>query len=182
MLPRVAGEARYGEADTVRVLRAIAILLLVLVLFVAATAFGARYADGPIAVFPGGPFKTGEWVEDPAADLSFAADIEEIEMESGAPPSSRTVWILVLDGNAYVPCSLSFPPLKRWHFDALEFPAAVVRIDGRRYRKRLEKVQDPALHARLLQVAQAKYADGPVDVGAEGDVWFFLLAPATGSR
>jgi hypothetical protein len=82
------------------VLRAIAILLLVLVLLFAAAAFGARFADGPLAVFPGGPFRTGEWVDDPAADLSFAADIPEIELESGAPPTSRTVWILVLDGAA----------------------------------------------------------------------------------
>jgi hypothetical protein len=162
------------------VLRAIGMLLLVLVLAIAATAFGARFADGPVALFPGGAFRTGEWVEDPAADLSFAADIQEIELESGSPPTSRTVWILVLDGAAYIPCSLSFPPGKRWHFDALENPKAVVRIDGKRYRRRLDKVQDRALHARLLEVAQAKYADGPVDVGAEGDVWFFLLAPATG--
>jgi hypothetical protein len=163
------------------VIRAITILLLVVVLLIAAASFGARYADGPVALFPGGAFRTGEFVEDPAADLSFAADLEEIELESGVPPTSRTVWVLVLDGAAYVPCSLSFPPMKRWHFDALEHPNAVVRIDGKRYRRRLDKVQDPALHARLLEVASAKYADGPVDVGAEGDVWFFLLGPATGS-
>ena len=162
-----------------RVLRAIAIGVGVLVLLVAAVAFGARFADGPVALFPGGAFRTGDWVEDPAADLSFAADIQEIELESGEPPTSRTVWILVEGGAAYVPCSLSFPPGKRWHFDALEHPAAVVRVDGKRYRRRLEKVQDPALHARLIEAAQAKYSSGPVS--GEGDVWFFLLAPAAGT-
>lgn len=162
-----------------RILRAIAFILLGLVLLIAAVAFGARFSDGPIAVFPGGAFRTGEWVDDPAADLSFAADIQEIELESGSPPTSRTVWILVLDGAAYIPCSLSFPPGKRWHFDALEHPNAVVRIDGKRYRRRLDKVQDPALHARLLELVSAKYAGGPV--GRADDAWFFLLAPATGS-
>jgi hypothetical protein len=162
-----------------RVLRAIAIGLGVILLLLAATAFGARFADGPVALFPGGPFRSGEWVEDPAADLSFAADIQEIELESGDPPTSRTVWILVEDGVAYVPCSLAFPPGKRWHFDALEHPAAVVRIDGKRYRRRLEKVQDPALHARLVEVARAKYDAGPVSEANE--VWFFTLLPATGS-
>ncbi len=69
-----------------KLLRWIAIVLGAFVMLVAAVAFGARFADGPIAIFPGGAFAMGVWVEDPNVDFSFAADIEEIELESGAPP------------------------------------------------------------------------------------------------
>ncbi len=156
-----------------KLLRWIAIVLGAFVMLVAAVAFGARFADGPIAVFPGGPFATGVWVEDPNVDFSFAADIEEIELESGVPPTSRTTWILLDGKQAFVPCSLGFPPGKRWHTDALTNPEAVVRIEGKRYRRRLLKVEDDALAQRLAAAAQQKYGDGPP--GGAG-VWFFHLA------
>ena len=46
-----------------RVIRWIGIAIGVLVLCVGALAIGARFSDGPIAMFPGGPFQSGEWVE-----------------------------------------------------------------------------------------------------------------------
>lgn len=152
----------------------IAIVVGGLVFLVGAIAFGARFADGPVALLPGGPFASGEWVEDPDVDFGFAAEIQEIELQSGAPPSSRTVWILVDGRAAYVPCSLGFPPGKRWHTEALIHPDAVVRIEGRRYRRRLVKVEDEALAARLGAVAREKYSGGPP---GDAGVWFFHLAP-----
>ena len=157
-----------------RLLRWIAIVFAGLVMLVGAVAFGARFADGPIAVFPGGPFASGEWVEDPNVDFSFAANIEEIELESGASPTSRTTWILLDGKRAYIPCSLGFPPGKRWHTEALASPEAVVRIEGKRYRRRLVKVEDDALVQRLATAAGQKYGSGPP--GGSG-VWFFHLAP-----
>lgn len=144
-----------------------------LLLLVAVVAFGARFADGPVAVFPGGPFESGEWVEETDVDWSFAAGIEEIELQSAG--RSRTTWILVEDGEAYVPCSLSFPPGKSWHKEALLQPEAVVRVEGRRYRRRLEKVDDEDLHQRLFENVAAKYPSGPTSEAS--DVWFFHLAP-----
>jgi hypothetical protein len=158
----------------VKLLRWIAIVLGALVGLVAAVAFGARFADGPIAIFPGGAFATGVWVEDPNVDFSFAADIEEIELQSGAPPTSRTTWILLDGEQAFVPCSLGFPPGKRWHTDALTSPEAVVRIEGKRYRRRLLKVEDEALVQRLAAAAEQKYGGGPP---SGSGVWFFQLAP-----
>jgi len=157
-----------------RIVRWIVIVLALLVTGGALLAVGARYADGPIAMLPGGPFESGEWVEEDAIDWSFASDIEEIELQSGDPARSRTTWILVEDGEAYIPCSLSFPPGKSWHREALTDPDAVVRIEGRRYRRKLEKVEDPALQERLIEVARAKYPPPP---GSGGEVWFFHLAP-----
>jgi hypothetical protein len=158
-----------------RFVRWVAIVLGALVVGVALLVFGARFADGPISMIPGGPFRSGEWVEAEPVDWTFATDVQQIELQSGDPLRSRTTWILVLDGEAYIPCSLSFPPGKRWHREALTHPDAVVRVEGKRYRRRLEKVEDPELQARLGELALAKYAPPPG--GSEGGVWFFHLAP-----
>ena len=157
-----------------KVLKWLGIAMGALVLLLATVAFGARFADGPVAILPGGPFQSGEWVEDPNVDFGFAADIGEIELESGASPTSRTTWILVEGRKAYIPCSLGFPPGKTWHEEALSRPEAVVRIEGKRYRRKLVKVDDAALEERLTAIVREKYSGGPPsDAGA----WFFELAP-----
>jgi len=153
-----------------KALRWLAFALAAVVVSLALVALGARFADGPVAIFPGGPFESGEWVEDAQVDWTAAADLEEIELQSGG--RSRTTWILVVDGEAHVPCSLSFPPGKTWHREALEDPEAVVRVAGKRYARRLIKVDDPALEQRLVETVRAKYRPPP----GSGDVWFFHLA------
>lgn len=157
-----------------KLLRVLAIGLGALVLLIVAVGVGARFSDGPIAIFPGGVFASGEWVGEPVDDWSFAAEIEEIELQSGEPPSSRTTWILVDEGEAYIPCSLGFPPGKRWHTDALAKPDAIVRIQGRLYPRRLLKVEDETLQQRLAAGAKEKYGGGPP---GDSGIWFFHLAP-----
>jgi hypothetical protein len=139
---------------------------------IALFAWGARLADGPIGMFPGGPFESGDWVSEELIDWTFAANLPEIELQSGSPARSRTTWILVAEGEAYVPCSLSFPPGKSWHREALQDPDAVVRIEGKRYRRKLVKIDDPPLEQQLLEAAQRKYQPPPSSAG----VWFFRLA------
>jgi hypothetical protein len=156
-----------------RILRWLLYAIVALALALGVVAFAARYADGPVAMFPGGPLRSGDFVEDPAVDWSFASGIQEIELQSSG--RSRTTWILVVDGEAYIPCSLDYPPGKRWHQEALSQPDAVVRVDGRRYRRRLVRVDDPALRKRLIEAAVAKYSGGPVS--DESRAWFFHLAP-----
>src|SRR5512134_664346 len=80
-----------------------------------ALVLGARCADGPIGPIPGGPLASGERVAAPVADWSFAAGVEEIELQLAAQDRSRTTWILVRDGKAYVPASTEYPPGKSWH-------------------------------------------------------------------
>jgi hypothetical protein len=157
-----------------KVLRWLAIGIGLVLLFLVLLGVAARFSDGPIAIFPGGPLQSGEWVEDPAVDWAFASDIQEIELESGG--GSRTTWILVLDGEAYIPCSLDFPPGKSWHHNALKRPEAVVRIEGKRYRRRLEQVQDESIKQGLTDIVGEKYGGGPG--GDASRIWFFRLAPA----
>lgn len=144
---------------------------------IAVIAIASRFADGPLVeMLPGGPLTSGEWVRDEPADWSFVADESTIEFESDG--RSRKVWILTLDGRAYIPASLGFPPFKTWHERALEDPAAVVRIDGRRYARTLQKIDDPTLEARLGEQVRKKYG-GPPTEGA--GAWFFRLDPPAAS-
>src|SRR5262245_37456151 len=86
-----------------------------LVALVALLFVGARFHDGPLGPIPGGALASGELVSQPVGDWSFAKDVKEIELQLDAQDTSRTTWILVNEGQAYVPCSLGFPPMKSWH-------------------------------------------------------------------
>jgi hypothetical protein len=148
---------------------------LFLVLVVAGTAVASRFADGPLVEFlPGGPLVSGDWVEEEPPDWGFVANESVIELESDG--KSRKVYVLTIDGKAYIPASLSFPPFKKWHKRALDEPAAVVRINGKRYARRLQKIDDAELEARLGEQVRSKYG-GPPSKGA--GAWFFRLDPPT---
>ena len=150
-------------------------LLFGLLILVGMLIFGARFADGPIAILPGGPFKSGDLQPTPE-DWGFAADIQEIEFESGG--RSRTAWIAVEDGDAFIPASTVFPPGKSWHKDALTDPAAVVRIDGIRYPVAWARIapESPRFATVLAKLA-AKYptVPGSEDADAAEAVWVFEL-------
>ncbi|MEM8768051.1 MAG: hypothetical protein AAGE43_11430 [Pseudomonadota bacterium] len=146
-----------------------------LLILIGLVIFGARFADGPVVMLPGGPFESGEMRASPE-DWGFAAAIEEIEFESGG--RSRTAWIVVDGGDAFIPASTAFPPGKRWHKDALVDPAAVVRIDGVRYPVALTRVapESPRFTEVLSKLAE-KYPALPGS--EEGDpaeaAWLFEL-------
>ena len=110
-----------------RIVRWLAIAVGVLVLFVAAIFVVARFHDGPLGLAPGGPLVAGEVVVAPVGDWAFATDIDTIELQLDGESSSRTTWILVSDGRAFIPASLSFPPGKRWHKTADQNGAAWLR-------------------------------------------------------
>ena len=155
-----------------RILRFLALGVLVLAVLGGGLALAARFADGPIAVFPGGAFRSGEWVDAPVTNWSFAAEVETVELQLDGDDTSRTVWILVRDGTAYVPCSLGFPPGKTWHQRAREDGRATLRHDGRRYPVRLAKAEDETLHAALADEVERKYGAAPPG----GSSWYFAVS------
>jgi hypothetical protein len=157
-----------------RVIRWILGLLVVAILALAAVAFLARIADGPTGPFPGGPLRSGP-VMTPPSDWGFASDVQEVELQLESQGISRTTWILVYEGQAYIPCSLDFPPFKTWYRKAAQDGRAIVRIDGKRYEVTLRRVDEEATIAALRQVAARKYSSGPRP--PEGRVWFFRLDP-----
>ena len=147
-----------------------------LAVFAAAVAMlfvGARFADGPIEIIPGGPFSSGEWVEAPVDDWGFVADRETVQLQLEGASTSRTVWIIAHDGQAYIPASLNFPPGKTWHLDAAEDGRAILRIDGQRYRVNLRKLEDPAAIQPVGVVIREKYSPPG---GGEAEVWLFEVS------
>lgn len=133
---------------------------------------GARLSDGPVGFLPGGALRSGEWVDAPVADWSFAKDVAEVELALEGERSSRTTWILVDGGQAWIPCSLSFPPFKRWHERAAADGRAVLRIDGRRYPVTLVREEFRPTRRRLELVAHEKYENLPP---TDGGVWLFRV-------
>jgi hypothetical protein len=154
-------------------------LVVLLVLAVAGLFGAARLHDGPLGPIPGGRLTAGELVAQPPADWNFASDVKEIEMQLAYEGTSRTTWVLVNEGAAYIPCSLAYPPGKTWHKKADQDGAAIVRIGGKRYPVTLQRVKDEATQQALGKVALAKYPEAKSATG--GGAWFFKLEPRAGA-
>ena len=138
-----------------------------------------RFSDGPMGFFSGGPLVRGEKITTAVPDWSFATDVQNIEFQLLEPPRSRTVWVVVEDGKAYIPCGIpNFRLWKQWPHEALEDGRALLRIDGKLYPRQLVKVEDMSLIASLGEKVGQKY--GLPSGGDEPDpdaVWFFRLDP-----
>ncbi len=151
------------------------IAVAALVLFATAV----RFADGPVGAFPGGPLVDGAMVHTPVGDWDFAADVELVELQLMQPPRSRTTWILVEEGRAFIPCGVpNFRLLKQWPHQALADGRALVRIEGRRFPVQLVRIGNPELERRLAERMGGKY---PTSEGLEVVVWFFELTPPEGA-
>jgi hypothetical protein len=157
---------------TRRVLKALGYGGLAVVVLLFAVALGARFADGPIGLFPGGALH-GPIEDAPVRDWSFAADHRTLELQvDPTRPRSVTTWLLVHDGVLYVPSG--FAAQKTWPGLAVRDPHVVVRIDGRLYPCRARRVEEPALRVELLAALAQKYELGEVGDTAEG-TWLFEL-------
>jgi hypothetical protein len=166
-----------------RILKRAAGVIGVVALVVAALVIGARFADGPLAIIPGGPLVSGEQVSGPEPDWTFARDIMEMELQLVVPPRSRTAWLLVHGGKLYMVSGYMNSTLgklwKQWPAQAVDDGRAVIRIDGTRYERRLVRILDdrPVLEA-IAGEANRKYGAGmTADMAASGDTWFFALQP-----
>ena len=159
-------------------------LVLLLALAVAVVAVVARFLDGPVGPLPGGPLRGGELVADPVGDWSFAADVEEIELQLDSQDVSRTTWILDHEGKAYIPSGYMTTwwgkLWKQWPHEAEKDPRILLRIDGKLYERTLVRVQDGPVVAPLLAELSRKYAGGreiPPEAVTSGYLWLFELAP-----
>lgn len=145
-------------------------IVAVLAALIALVFVGARFHDGPLGPIPGGALVSGALVAEPVTEWSFAADVREVELQLASQARSRTTWIVVHEGKAYVPASTQYPPGKTWHRTALEDGRATLRIAGKRYPVTLAKVDDAALVTAVRAVGGRKYPNRP-----GGDAWVFSV-------
>ena len=173
-------------------------LAVVCFLGVAIVSYIQRTSDGPMEPMQGGPFRTGELVDEPVADWSFAA-ARPVAFELESFGSSRMAGYIMHEGEAYMTCDLGFIwnrlepgsqkfilrtlyTFKHWHTDALEDGRIRLRIDGKIYKATLEKVEDPRLNQELRNILedQAREFFAPMELPPEPssepkDIWFFRM-------
>lgn len=157
--------------------------LLVLVVLVGLVVFAARFGDGPTAIIPGGPLESGELHAGPEPDWSFAKDYADMEFQLVDPPVSRTIWLQVVDGKLYVLSGYMNSTVgkiwKQWPLQAEEDPRAVIRIDGKRYERKLVRLPPghPALAGISAEVKRKYGAPLAPEMASTGEAWFYALEP-----
>ncbi len=167
--------------------------LLGLIILIPTVAFGAlRYefsdADGPSILFPGGELTSGTIYNGPEPDWSFTSDIQTIELQLDESMTSRLVWAVPVNGRLYVVSGYMGSILgrmwKHWAIEADEGDgAAVVRINGIRYPRRLIRVFQGGELDGVASVLTNKY-DSPTTRQAieTGNTWVFQVVPRGGTR
>ena len=136
----------------------------------------ARFSDGPIAAFAGGPLIAGELLTEAVDDWTFVEDGETVEFQLEHPARSRTVWIIVHEGQLYIPCGLpNFKAFKQWPHEAMQDGRSIVRIDGKRYPLQAVRMQDPDLFDIIVSKIAKKYTS-PGEAGPD-DLWIFRMDP-----
>lgn len=145
--------------------------------------FGARFADGPIEIIAGGPFKTGEPYNGPEPDWSFVRDTETVQFQLLDPARSRTTWIVEHEGRIYIPCGYMTTTWgkiwKKWPFEAERDGRAILRVNGVLYPRQLQRITDGPMIEPVLQRLGEKYNLGEVTREAldSGYMWLFEMTP-----
>lgn len=167
-----------------RFLRVVAGLFALLIVALGGLAIAARFSDGPIVIFAGGPFSSGEMVAGAEPDWSFVRDVREVEFQLLDPPRSRITWILDHEGKAYIPSGYMTTwwgrIWKKWPHEAEKDGRTLLRIGDDLYERQLVRVtQGPQVEPLLAELSR-KYVGGrdiPLDAVTSGYLWLFELAP-----
>ncbi len=185
-----------------RILRWLGIALAALVAVPVGIGVVARFSDGPMGPFPGGPLRSGTLVSDPDVEWSFgestfAEGVGFVELELIEPPGSRIVGGVAHEGRLFVGCDLGFIArrvptmlgrmlpiyrLKRWQEHALRDGRVVLRIAGKRYERQAVLETDPEQLAALRSIWEemaTRFFSAPLlNVPADPEeIWFFRMDP-----
>ena len=164
-------------------LRILGTIVLVLIVLIAGTLIGARFADGPLEIIAGGPFKTGMPYTGAEPDWSFVKDLETVELQTMDPARSRTTWIVYHDGRAYIPCGYMNTAWgriwKQWPIEVARDGRAIVRIDGTLYDRYLVRIEDAeTIGSVALELGRKYLGLSAADMASEPEgLWIFELAP-----
>lgn len=157
-------------------------LLSIPVAAVTTAAVKQRFADGPNRLFSGGPLVAGELHAGPEPDWSFVRDIPTIELQLLDPPRSRRIWTTEHDGRLYVWSGYMGTAVgrlwKRWPVQAERDGRAVLRIEGKRYERRLVRIESGEMLDGIAAAIRDKYPSQVTRASVEaGDSWVFEAAP-----
>ena len=162
-----------------KILKWFGIVLGTLVLVIALFLVSMRFHDGPLAVFSGGAFESGELAAAPD-DWSFLTDRAEIEFQTLNPTTSRVVWLGVNDQRLFVVSgymNTGYGAIwKQWPHYLDDDDRVILRIDGKLYEQRLERVMDGPNVLPILNEYSRKYGGGGLtsaDSVTNGDTWMF---------
>ncbi|MYN66661.1 MAG: hypothetical protein F4X11_16790 [Acidobacteria bacterium] len=166
----------------IRVLIVAGCLLSIPVAAVTTAAVKQRFADGPNRLFSGGPLVAGELYAGPEPDWSFVRDIPTIELQLLDPPRSRRIWTTEHDGRLYVWSGYMGTAVgrlwKRWPVQAERDGRAVLRIEGKRYDRRLVRIESGEILDGIAAAIRDKYPSQVTRASVEaGDSWVFEAAP-----
>jgi len=165
-------------------LKILAGILAVFIAVAALVMIGARFADGPLEIIAGGPFTSGELVEE-EPDWTFitTTDRREVQFQLLDPERSRTTWIVEHNGRIYIPSgymnSLVGKIWKHWPYEAAEDGRILLRIDDDIYERELVRVMDGPALPHVLQKISDKYLGGipaSTEMVDSGDLWIFEVA------
>ena len=168
----------------IRILKWLGIFMLVIAAAIAAFLFSMRFHDGPNAIFAGGPFQTGEQTS-PPADWSFLKGRPEMEFQTMDPVTSRIVWLGVLDKRLYVISgymNTTYGKIwKQWPHYLEKDDRIILRIDGKLYDQRLERLMSHPKLGALMNIYAEKYGGaigGPDEAQLQaaltaGEFWLF---------
>jgi hypothetical protein len=141
-----------------RIVRTIAIAVILGIVVLFAAILGGRFSDGPLEMIPGvpgGPL-SGEVERGAEPDWSFAREVDPIELQiNSSPPRSIFTGVVVHGDALFVPVTLA--PLKRWPEIVASDSRVLVRIEGRLFEREAVLVTDPELLRELIAAGQAKY-------------------------
>ena len=155
------------------------IVIFGLVIAIGSLTFGARYHDGPLEIFAGGPFKSGEILAVPS-DWNVLRDRQTVELQTLEPPISRTIWLVVYDGrlcltSGYMKSAIG-SKLKRWPYQLERDNRIILRLDGKLYEQRLLRITSGPDIVPVLDEFDRKYGDS-MGIGAaevtEGYTWMY---------
>lgn len=174
---RIGSTTGRGDSVLNNVWRVVKALIATLSLAAVTLFVVGRFSDGPLGFFSGGAFRSGETATYPA-DWGFLDDEATIELQLIDPARARTVWVLVEDGEAFIPCGApNFRLWKQWPHDAIADGRALIRSEDTIYPVELIRERDAARITSLTREIASKYDVDPGESPGEDDLWIFRVAP-----
>ncbi|MFK7863155.1 MAG: hypothetical protein AB8B95_02905 [Pseudohongiellaceae bacterium] len=163
-----------------KLLKSIAIVVSAGLLITGLFLIAMRFSDGPLEIISGGPFKTGELTSAPAS-WSHLKERQTIEFQTLDPRTSRTVWVATHNGRLFIVSgymNTNYAAVwKQWPHYLEDDNRIILRIDGKLYEQKLNRIMDDPAVIPVLNELSRKYLGGTAITSneqvAEGDTWMF---------